>query len=54
VLHGSINHVAFNAGTHAQVDEMHELVERLGGEILFEFVHMPILERRFRELGGGV
>ncbi len=76
VYEPGLHHVAFNAGTHAQVDEMHELVKRLGGKILdgpgefpfgpggyyavyflgpdnlkFEFVHMPLLERRFRELG---
>lgn len=76
VYEPGLHHVAFNAATHDQVDEMRDLVERLGGKILdgpgefpfgpggyyavyflgpddlkFEFVHMPLAERRYRELG---
>ena len=71
-----LHHVAFNAATHDQVDEMARLVPRIGGQILegpgeypfgpggyyavyflgpdrlkFEFLHMPLAERRARELG---
>ncbi len=78
VYEPGLHHVAFNVAARAQVDELRDLVERLGGRILdgpgefpyaedglgyyavyflgpdglkLECVHMPGLERAFREKG---
>jgi catechol 2,3-dioxygenase-like lactoylglutathione lyase family enzyme len=76
VYEPGLHHVAFNVSSQAEVDQVHELVRRLGGRILdgpgefpyaddglgyyavyflgpdglkFECVHMPGLERAYRE-----
>ena len=78
VYEPGLHHLAFNVAAHDDVDDIHELVRELGGEILdgpadfpyaddgqgyyavyflgpdrikFECVHMPGLERAFRDKG---